>query len=73
MNCPIAVVFYSGSGNTHMAARAVSENLGSNTEETLDTENRSGLTGWMRDGMCAASRKHVLLSIENLLILRVTK
>lgn len=44
------VIYYSRSGNTRKAGEAVAQALAADTEELLETKDRSGLSGYLRAG-----------------------
>lgn len=58
------VVYYSRSGTTKKVAEAIAQALGCDIEELVDTQKRSGLSGWIRSGRQAL--KEELTTLEPL-------
>lgn len=57
------VVYYSRTGTTRKVAEEISKDLKSEIEEIVDTENRSGVIGWIKTGREAG--KKTLAKIES--------
>jgi len=51
------IAFYSRTGVTRRVAEALAERLGAETEEIIDTKNRSGVMGYLAAGKDATMRK----------------
>lgn len=44
------VVYYSRSGNTREVAQSIAQEMQCDIEEIQDTQNRSGIIGWLKSG-----------------------
>ena len=56
------VVYYSGRGRTKKVAEAISNILSCDIEELVDTEDRTGLLGYIHAGRQAMKKKHLKFS-----------
>ena len=62
----ILVVYYSRTGNTRIVAKEISNSLGCDIEEIIDTKNRSGILSYISSGFQASRGKSTTLeNIKN--------